>query len=235
MVYILPSTDHTARMRMFNADGSEAQMCGNALRCIGKYLDDRNELPDGIFSVETMQRIVAGRIIESGSRQSLVAIDMGVPVWEPSGIPVLSGKTSVIQEYLRIDETTEFSITCVSMGNPHCVIEVENVTGFPVTKYGPLIETNGIFPERINVGFMEKVDADTIELRVWERGTGETRACGSGACAAYAVWSRINGSTTPLKIRLPGGILDLSIDSKKQSIIQAGPATFVFEGVLSVD
>ncbi|TAL23138.1 MAG: diaminopimelate epimerase [Nitrospirae bacterium] len=231
------------RMRIFNADGSEVEMCGNGIRCLAKYIWDRGLSKKNVLSIET----IAG-IIRPEKKGRLVRVDMGEPVFEPAKIPVkilppqpplAKGGTGggvnsspVIDYPLKIEDKT-FKITCVSMGNPHAVIVVDNVAGFPVTYYGPLIERHKLFPARTNVEFIEILNSSEIKMRVWERGSGETMACGTGASAA-AVASGIKGLTGKnVTVRLAGGNLSV-VWAGDNHVYMTGPAVEVFTGEINI-
>ncbi|MDP2156128.1 MAG: diaminopimelate epimerase [Nitrospirota bacterium] len=214
------------RMSIFNADGSEVEMCGNGIRCFAKYIWDRKLSGKKVLDIETPAGII--RPEKSGD---MVKVDMGVPILEARQIPVrLDG---VIREFPLKILDKRFKITCVSMGNPHAVIFVDDVAGFDVAKYGPVIENHGLFPKRINVEFIQVLSPGIVRMRVWERGSGETLACGTGASAA-AVASNLCGRTRKrVKVRLPGG--DLMIDLHKNGhVYMTGPAVEVFEGCINI-
>jgi diaminopimelate epimerase len=231
-------------MRILNADGSEVEMCGNGIRCLAKYIWDRNLSDKNILYIETL----AG-IIKPEKSGGMVKVDMGEPIFEPEKIPVdlssesgvqSSGesksqisnlKSKMIIDYSLQVNDKEFNITCVSMGNPHAVIMVNNVSDFPVTYYGPMIENHSLFPKRINVEFTEVLNPSEIKMRVWERGSGETMACGTGA-SAVAVASHMKGFTGKnVTIHLLGG--DLFIEwADDNHVYMTGPATMVFEGTI---
>jgi len=214
------------RMSIFNADGSEVEMCGNGIRCFAKYIWDRKLSSKQALEIETP----AG-IIRPERAGNLVKVDMGVPILEGRQIPVkLDG---VIQEFPLKILDKKFKITCVSMGNPHAVIFVDDVAGFDVAKYGPVIENHELFPKRVNVEFIQVISPGTVLMRVWERGSGETLACGTGASAA-AVASNLTGrSRKRVKVRLPGG--DLRIELHKNGhVYMTGPAVEVFEGRIHI-
>lgn len=221
------------KMRIFNADGSEVEMCGNGIRCLAKYVWDRNLSPKDILDIETLAGII--RPEKSGD---MVKVDMGEPVFDPEKIPVhLPHPSSLIPhpsggivDYpLRIEDK-ELRITCVSMGNPHAVIFVERVDEFPVAYFGPIIEHYQIFPKRTNVEFIEVISPSEVKMRVWERGSGETMACGTGASAA-AVAAHLKGlAGRKVVVHLLGG--DLVIHwADDNRVYMSGPAVEVFEGV----
>lgn len=221
---LLPSKKADFRMDIYNADGGRVEMCGNGIRCFAKYIWDRKLSKKDTLEIETL----AG-IIKPKRAGKMVTVDMGAPILEAKDIPVnLNGR--VMQYPLTIDNK-EFKITCVSMGNPHCVIFVDNVSGFPVTHYGPLIENHPLFPKRINVEFVEVVSDKELNMRVWERGSGETLACGTGACAA-AVAANLNGlAGRKVTIHLAGGDLKIEWSEKDNRVYMTGAAVEVFEGV----
>jgi diaminopimelate epimerase len=234
---LYPSVIADFKMRIFNADGSEVEMCGNGIRCLARYIWSRRLSGKAILNIETP----AG-IIRPGEKGKLVRVDMGEPVFEPEKIPVktsskLKNKNSSLvtrHSSLIIDcplkiEDREFRITCVSMGNPHAVIIVDNAADFPVTYYGPLIEKHEIFPKRANVEFIEILNPSEIKMRVWERGAGETMACGTGASAA-AVASSLKGLTKKnVTVHLAGG--DLLIEwTEDNHVYMTGAAEEVFTG-----
>ena len=213
-------------MRIFNADGSEVEMCGNGIRCFAKYIWDRGLSSKNVLDVETL----AGRI-RPEKAGDMVKVDMGRPELDGRKIPVsLDG---LIKDYpLRIEDR-EFTITCVSMGNPHAVIVVDDVAQFDVRRYGPPLEIHQLFPKRINVEFIQVVDPKTIKMRVWERGSGETMACGTGACAA-AVASNLKGLTEKkVVVQLLGGDLIIELPDDGH-VYMTGPAEEVFEGTISL-
>ena len=213
-------------MRIFNADGSEVEMCGNGIRCFAKYIWDRDLSSKTVLEVETL----AG-IIRPEKAGDMVKVDMGRPELDGRKIPVnLDG---LIKDYpLRIEDR-DFAITCVSMGNPHAVIVVDDVAKFDVRRYGPPIENHQLFPKRINVEFIQVVDRKTIKMRVWERGSGETMACGTGACAA-AVASNLKGLTEKkVVVQLLGGDLIIELPDDGH-VYMTGPAEEVFEGTISL-
>jgi len=213
-------------MRIFNADGSEVEMCGNGIRCFAKYIWDRDLSSKNVLAVETL----AG-IIRPEKAGDMVRVDMGRPELEGRKIPVnLDG---LIKDYpLRIEDR-DFALTCVSMGNPHAVIVVDDVSKFDVRRYGPPLENHQLFPKRINVEFIQVLDRETIKMRVWERGSGETMACGTGASAA-AVAANLKGLTEKkVVVQLLGGDLIIELPDDGH-VYMTGPAEEVFEGTISL-
>jgi len=241
MLFLFDSQNADFMMRIFNADGGEVEMCGNGIRCLAKYIWDRNFSDKKVISVETL-----GGIIRPEKADDMVKVDMGEPVFEPEKIPVnvtgnlnppsppfkKGGRRGII-DYPLQTEDREFKITCVSMGNPHAVIFVENLSQFPVPYYGSLIENHSLFPKKTNVEFVEVLTPKEISMRVWERGSGETMACGTGASAA-AVVSNVKGLTERnVTVHLLGGH---RIIKKKGNnhIYMTGPAAEVFQGIINI-
>ncbi|NLX77980.1 MAG: diaminopimelate epimerase [Clostridiaceae bacterium] len=232
LVLILPSEKADFRMRMFNADGSEAEMCGNAIRCVGKYVYDNKLTGKKTITVETLAGV---KILElfTGKDQkvNLVRVDMGEPILNPRDIPVDSGMERFINEPVEI-MGEEYHVTCVSMGNPHAVTYVGNVKEFPLERIGPLMENHPLFPRRINAEFVEIVSRTHLKMRVWERGAGETMACGTGACAVL-VASCLNGlSERKATVELLGGNLTIEWNEENNRVYKTGPAVSVFKGFL---
>lgn len=230
IVLILPSKIADFRMRMFNADGSEAEMCGNAIRCVGKYVYDKHLTDKKLLTVETLAGIMVLDLKIEGDMVSRVTVDMGEPIVQPELIPVVSSEEPVID--LAIDSKDKtFKFTCVSMGNPHAITFVEDTKSFDVEGYGKPIEKNPLFPKKTNVEFVQVLDDEHVNMRVWERGTGETLACGTGACASL-VACVLNGKTKRnVTIHLLGGDLEIRWDEETNHIFMTGPAEVVFKGV----
>lgn len=229
VLLLYPSDIADFKMLIFNADGSEVEMCGNGIRCFAKYVWDKGLSEKKVLSVETL----AG-IIRPERAGHLVKVDMGEPVLEGRLIPVnLPSHQEGVIDFPLIIEDKEFKITAVSMGNPHAVIFVDDVVGFDVKKYGPGIENHRLFPKRTNVEFIEVLDTERIRMRVWERGSGETMACGTGASAA-GVAASIKGFTgRRVNVLLAGG--ELLIEWKEDNhVYMTGPAEDVFEGSIKL-
>ncbi len=230
LILILPSTTADVRMRMFNADGSEAEMCGNGIRCVAKFAADSGLVSGDEIMIETGAGILPLKLhFGADDKVNRVRVNMGQPRLMPSEIPVKAEKEEmIIDQPLQILDRT-FAITCVSMGNPHCVIFVDQVDDFPVERYGSVIEKHPMFPKRINVEFVELVSGNEVKQRTWERGAGETLACGTGA-SAVAVAGVLSGRTERSIInRLLGGELQLEW-SEAGDVFMTGPATEVFRG-----
>lgn len=239
IVLIAPSTVADARMIMFNMDGSEGNMCGNAIRCVGKYMYDRVGLKKNPMTIETKSGI---KILEFNAPNEIVEtvkVNMGATILDPEKIPVTLEADSngqVVNREIDIDGN-KYGITAVSMGNPHAVTYLESeeaVDNLEIEKLGPKFENNPIFPERVNTEFVKVIDDHTLKMRVWERGSGETWACGTGACATV-VSSVLNGycpKNEDIKVKLRGG--DLIIRYTDEAVFMTGSATFVFDGAMEV-
>jgi diaminopimelate epimerase len=212
------------RYRIFNADGGEVEQCGNGARCFARFVHDSGLTEKREIRVETKAGIIAPRLEDDGR----VTVDMGVPRLSPEDVPFESNSLDVVQP-LQVNDKS-FDITAVSMGNPHAVQVVVDVDDFPVAKYGPLIETHERFPRRVNAGFMEVIDRRTIRLRVYERGAGETLACGTGACAAVVAGILRGLLDTPVRVETRGGALSIAWGGPNKPVLMTGPAVTVFEG-----
>lgn len=231
LVMICKSNVADAKMRMFNADGSEGKMCGNAIRCIGKYLYDNKIVNKTSISVETLSGIKYLELtLNEKGLVDMVSVDMGIASFEPKDIPVESS-SPVIDKACIIDGTS-YNITAVSMGNPHCVIYVEDPYAFDLEKKGCYFENNELFPERVNTEFVKIISKNHLQMRVWERGSGETWACGTGACAVAAASVKLGicSFDTPITIDLRGGSLDIIVKNDYR-IIMKGQARKSYEGV----
>ena len=230
LIMINPSEVADFEMEMYNADGSRAEMCGNGIRCVGKYVYDYGLTDKTQISVETLAGIKHLDLTVENGKVTLVKVDMGQPVFEPDRIPVKAEGSMVVNEPLEVDGK-EYRMTCISMGNPHAVIFVDqDVRELPLEEIGPSFENHERFPKRINTEFVRVIDRHTAQMRVWERGSGETLACGTGTCAA-AVACVLNGLTEDeVTVHLLGGDLYIKWDRKKNTIYMTGPAEIVFEG-----
>ncbi len=234
IVLICPSDVADAKMRMFNADGSEGKMCGNATRCIGKYMYEHSLISKPEMTLETLSGIKILKMTEEDGKITSVRVDMGKAILKPSEIPTKYTGDTAVSVPLTVDGT-EYAVTCVSMGNPHCIVFVDqDVSTLDLPKIGPSFENHEMFPERINTEFIRVIDDHTLQMRVWERGSGETLACGTGACAA-AVASVLNGycpKGEDITIHLIGG--ELKIRYTDEAVYLTGPATTVFEGSIEL-
>ena len=234
IVLICPSKVADAKMRMFNLDGSEGKMCGNAIRCVGKYLYDNAMVDKKEISIETLSGIKYLTLCEGeDGKIAKVKVDMGQAELEAEKIPVTLKKGKIISEKAMIGNKEEV-ITCVSMGNPHCVVFVDSVDGLDLEKIGPVFENAEIFPDRINTEFIEVLGRNKLKMRVWERGSGETLACGTGACAS-AVAAVLNGYADmgkDITVSLIGG--ELTINYTSESVMMTGAAAVVFNGEVEI-
>lgn len=233
LVLIMPSEIADFRMRIFNADGSEAMMCGNATRCIGKYVYDMGLTDKTEVTLETNSGIKYLKLFLSDGKVDMVTVDMGKAILVPRDIPVDSDLESFVSQPLEVGGK-EYKVTCVSMGNPHAVIFTEGIDALELEKIGPLFENHKLFPNRINTEFVEVIDSHTLKMRVWERGSGETFACGTGTCATVvaAVLNGICPKDEEVLVHLRGG--DLRIIWKNDgTVLMTGPAEYVFEGNVS--
>ncbi|NDP21428.1 MAG: diaminopimelate epimerase [Paludibacter sp.] len=231
LVLILPSTYCDFRMRMFNADGSESEMCGNASRCIGKYVFDKGMTDKTDLTLETLAGIMKLKLFLGNDKLvESVTVDMGEPILESSRIPTTINKPNVVNESVVFKAPIQYRITCVSMGNPHTVIFTKDIDKLNLPKIGSLIENAPIFPRRTNVEFVEILSGDKMNMRVWERGSGETMACGTGACAAV-VAGVLNGlCARKTTVQLLGGELTIEWNAFDNHVYLTGGATTVFEG-----
>ena len=233
LIMINPSKTADFEMEMYNADGSRGEMCGNGIRCVAKYVYDYGLTDKTQISVETLGGIKYLDLTVEDGKVSLVKVDMGKPELEADLIPIISEREQVIDESIEVDGK-EYHMTGVSMGNPHAVIYVDDVKGLDLEKIGPKFENHERFPKRINTEFVRCIDRQTVEMRVWERGSGETLACGTGACAV-AVSSILNNLTdTQVTVKLLGGDLQIEWDREKDRVFMTGPATVVFDGVIDI-
>lgn len=233
LIMINPSKTADFEMEMYNADGSRGEMCGNGIRCVAKYVYDYGLTDKTQISVETLGGIKYLDFTVEDGKVSLVKVDMGKPKLEADRIPIISEREQVIDEPIEVDGK-EYHMTGVSMGNPHAVIYVDDVKGLDLEKIGPKFENHERFPKRINTEFVHCIDRQTVEMRVWERGSGETLACGTGACAV-AVSSILNNLTdTQVTVKLLGGDLQIEWDREKDRVFMTGPATVVFDGVIDI-
>jgi len=216
-----------AKMRIFNADGSEAEMCGNGIRCFAKYCYESGIVKKNEFAIETLSGLKNVWLTVKGSEVKTVRVDMGAPNWERSSLPMV-GHGTCINEDLEVNGET-FKVTCLSVGNPHCVIFVDKVDDFPVDQIGAKIENHKAFPKKINVGFVQVLNKNQLKVRVWERGCGETLACGTGTCAAAAAAHKLGKVANKVTVHVLGGDLQVEVDGR---LYLSGAAEKVFEGTL---
>jgi len=230
LILIFPSSNADLKMRIFNSDGSEAQMCGNGIRCFAKYAYENKLISKIKFTIETLAGIITPELIFKDKEILGIKVNMGIPKLRRREIPMNGEDTpTVVNETLKINPGQIIKITCVSMGNPHCIIFVNDVRSISVDKVGPKIENNPLFPEKTNVEFIQVLNKQEINFRVWERGAGETLACGTGACAALVAAVLNKKTDRKATIHLPGGDLDIQW-IENGSIYMTGPAESVFKG-----
>ena len=231
LILICKSDIADFKMRMFNSDGSEAEMCGNGIRCVGKFIYDKGLTDKTIVKIETLAGIKTLVLNTKDGKVETARVDMGEPILEAEKIPVISKEQPVKNLELEA-ENKKFKFTCVSMGNPHAITIVENTKEFDVEKYGKILEVDKAFPKKANIEFAQIIDKENIKMRVWERGAGETLACGTGACAT-AVACNLNGLTgRKVNIELLGGKLKIEWNEKDNHVYMTGPAVTVFDGEL---
>jgi diaminopimelate epimerase len=233
LILIKPSSVADCKMDMYNADGSQGMMCGNGIRCVGKYVYERGIARKKILTVETLSGIKTLRLDVRDGKVSEVEVDMGCPILKPAEIPADFPGDKAVDVPLTVGGEA-YQVTCVSMGNPHCVVFVDDTANFPVGEIGPLFEHHSAFPRQVNTEFVQVVGRDEIKMRVWERGSGETLACGTGACAS-AVACVLNGKTgRSVLIHLLGGNLKVRWDEVSGSVFMKGPAEFSFDGSVEI-
>lgn len=237
VIFINPSDEADFEMEMYNMDGSRAEMCGNGIRCVAKFVYDKGLTEKTSLSIISFGRIRYLDLTIQDGKVSTVRVNMGAPVLRAADIPVISSKgedqESVVGEKIEAGGKV-YEMTCVSMGNPHAVVFVDEVSTLPLEKIGPLFESHERFPRRVNTEFVKIIDEENVEMRVWERGTGETLACGTGACAT-AVACILNGLTKEqITVKLLGGNLQIRWDQKANLVYMTGSADTVFEGEIDV-
>lgn len=234
LVLICPSDKADFRMDMYNSDGTQAEMCGNATRCVGKYVHDKGLTDKTVITLETLAgiKILKLNLNDSGEVDT-VEVNMGSPELVPKNIPIDSELDRFIQEPVIVDGK-EYKVTGVSMGNPHAVTYIDDVNALEIEKLGPKFENHELFPRRINTEFAQIVDRKTIKMRVWERGAGETLACGTGACATMVAANLSDLVDDRVDLVLIGGTLNIRWDKQENNIYMTGPARFVFDGEITV-
>lgn len=229
LILIRPSDKADFFMDMYNNDGSRGKMCGNGIRCVAKFVYDHGMTDKKQLMIETLSGIKKLDLTIEEGKVTCVTVNMGSPILKPSLIPVVSDQEKLINEPILVDGK-EYRMTCISMGNPHAVIFVDDTKELPLTTLGPLFEHHEMFPERINTEFIHVIDRKRIQMRVWERGSGETLACGTGACASV-VACVLNGLTdNEVTVSLLGGDLTIRYEEQENTVYMTGPAVTVFEG-----
>ena len=233
LILICKSDVADFKMKMFNSDGSEAEMCGNGIRCVGKFVYDKGLTNKTTVKIETLAGIKTLILNTKDGKVETARVDMGEPILEAEKIPVISNENPVKNLNLTA-EGEKFKFTCVSMGNPHAITIVDSTEKFDVEKYGKVLEVDKAFPKKANIEFAQIVNKQNIKMRVWERGAGETLACGTGACAT-AVACNLNGLTERnVNIELLGGNLAIEWNKEDNHVYMTGPAVTVFEGTLEI-
>lgn len=234
VIFINPSDIADFEMEMYNADGSRSEMCGNGIRCVAKYVFDKKMTKQREFTIESFGKIKYITIIEENQKAKLIKVGMGSPELRTEMIPAVYDSETIIAKPIEVDGKV-WEGTCVSMGNPHVVLFVDDVATMDLESIGPKFENHKMFPNRTNTEFVKVLDENTVEMRVWERGTGETLACGTGCCAT-AVACIINGKTgNKVLVKVLGGEILVEWDREKNEIYMTGPGEFVFEGeILSI-
>ncbi|MGL4737586.1 MAG: diaminopimelate epimerase [Cellulosilyticaceae bacterium] len=234
IILICPSQVADGKMRIFNADGSEAKMCGNGIRCVAKYLYDHRIVDDQAFTIDTLSGLKHVKVHTRDGRVDEVCVDMGAPILEPRRIPVALEGERIVGYILEVG-TECYAITCVSMGNPHCIVFVEDTASVALEVVGPQFEKHELFPDQVNTEFVQVINEHELAMRVWERGSGETFACGTGACAAV-VAAVLNGyckMNEEITVHLRGG--DLVINYTGSTVYMTGEAVQTFEGIIDVE
>lgn len=234
VIFINPSDVADFEMEMYNMDGSRSEMCGNGIRCVGKYVYDHGLTRKTSLSIVSCGKIKYLELTVEDGKVAKVRVNMGSPVLEAAEIPVVASQSPVVDTPIAVDGR-EYRMTCVSMGNPHAIVYVdEMIDDETMAKIGPLFEHHERFPRRVNTEFVKVLDRERVQMRVWERGTGETLACGTGACAV-TVASILNGLTEDdITVELLGGNLEIFWDRKENVVYMTGPATTVFEGEIEI-
>lgn len=236
VIFIHPSKEADFEMEMYNMDGSRSEMCGNGIRCVGKYVYDYGLTDKTSITVVSSGKVkyLQLNVDEKTNKVRTVRVDMGTPVLEAVEIPVLATESPVVNASILVEEK-EYRMTCVSMGNPHAVVFVDSmIDDETMLRVGPKFENHERFPRRTNTEFVQVINRDRVKMRVWERGTGETLACGTGACAV-AVACVLNGLTNEkVDVELLGGVLQIEWDRQKNTVYMTGPATTVFEGEIEL-
>jgi len=231
LVLILPSDKADFMMDMYNSDGSRGKMCGNAIRCVGRYVFERGLTDLKTLRIETLSGIKTLYLQVRDGQVESVTVDMGKPITKPADIPVRWNDTRVVDEPIAVDGQLH-KLTCVSMGNPHAVVFLPEIDKLDLPRIGPHFEHHSLFPDRINTEFVQVIDRRHLRMRVWERGAGETMACGTGACAALVAAVLTGRADREATVSLLGGDLSIRYDAATETVWMTGPASFVFDGTL---
>lgn len=233
VIFINPSEIADFEMEMWNADGTRSQMCGNGIRCVAKYVFDYGLTDKTSLTIESFGSIKYIDLTVENGKVSLVRVNMGAPILEAKLVPVVSDNEQVLDEAIEVEGKT-YKMTCVSMGNPHAIVFMDDVAGLEIEKVGPYFEKHKRFPERTNTEFVKVIDKNTVEMRVWERGTGETLACGTGCCAT-TVSCILNGYTdNKVTVKVLGGEILCEWDREANLVYMTGPAVTVFDGTVEI-
>ena len=233
LILISPSAIADFRMNIYNADGSQAEMCGNGIRCVAKYVYDYGLTDKTEISVETLAGIKYLRLQVENGKVASVEVNMGAPILEPKEIPVAVEESPVVNAPVEVKGKI-YHMTCVSMGNPHAIIFMNNVKDLDIAAIGPYFENHTVFPKRTNTGFVEVLDRNTVNMRVWERGSDETLACGTGACATTVACILNDKTENEVTVHLLGGDLKIRWDREANQVYMTGPATVVFDGEITL-
>ena len=233
LILIRPTENGDAMMDLYNADGSRAMMCGNGIRCVGRYVYERGIAKKETLRIDTLSGVKTLRLdVANGTVQS-IEVDMGEPVLEPASIPVLLPGERAVSVPVEMGDDV-FSVTCVSMGNPHCVLFVEDVDALDLEELGPRFEWNPLFPQGVNTEFIQPLPDGSLKMRVWERGSGETWACGTGACASVVAACLCGKAKRQSVVHLRGGDLSIHWREEDGHVMMRGPAAFVFDGEIDL-
>lgn len=233
LILISPSAIADFRMNIYNADGSQAEMCGNGIRCVAKYVYDYGLTDKTEISVETLAGIKYLRLQVENGKVASVEVNMGAPILEPKEIPVAVEESPVVNVPVEVKGKI-YHMTCVSMGNPHAIIFMNNVKDLDIEAIGPYFENHTVFPKRTNTEFVEVLDRNTVNMRVWERGSDETLACGTGACATTVACILNDKTENEVTVHLLGGDLNIRWDREANQVYMTGPATVVFDGEITL-
>lgn len=233
LILISPSAIADFRMNIYNADGSQAEMCGNGIRCVAKYVYDYSLTDKTEISVETLAGIKYLRLQVENGKVASVEVNMGAPILEPKEIPVAVEESPVVNVPVEVKGKI-YHMTCVSMGNPHAIIFMDNVKDLDIEAIGPYFENHTVFPKRTNTEFVEVLDRNTVNMRVWERGSDETLACGTGACATTVACILNDKTENEVTVHLLGGDLKIRWDREANQVYMTGPATVVFDGEITL-
>jgi diaminopimelate epimerase len=233
LILIEPSDIADCKMDMYNADGSRGMMCGNGIRCVGKYVYERGIAKKDVLTVETLSGVKTLKLSIRDGKVGEIEVNMGSPILEPEKIPAAFQGEKVVNQPLTVGGE-EYRVTCVSMGNPHCIVFVPDTKSLPIEKIGPAFENHPAFPERVNTEFVQVHSVHEVSMRVWERGSGETLACGTGACATAVACALNHKTGREVLVHLLGGDLNIRWDEVSNNVFMRGPAEFSFDGTVEI-